>query len=111
MIAAANFDESAGSQASDRRNPRPSATAPEPDDSEELFELGERIADLAARINAAEGRMLRLLADFDRRAVGGTTSPRARSGWLGEPARRSDRRASGFGRPGRWKLYREPRTP
>ena len=67
MIAAANFDESAGSQASDRRNPGPSATAPEPDDSEELFELGERIADLAARINAAEGRMLRLLADFDRR--------------------------------------------
>ncbi len=34
---------------------------------DELFLLGERIADLAASINAAEGRMMTLLADFDRR--------------------------------------------
>ncbi len=34
---------------------------------DELRQLGERIADLASRINAAEGRMMGLLADFDRR--------------------------------------------
>lgn len=37
------------------------------DKDDELRQLGERIADLAARINAAEGRMMALLADFDRR--------------------------------------------
>ena len=37
------------------------------DDNDELHQLGERIADLAASINAAEGRMMTLLADFDRR--------------------------------------------
>lgn len=36
-------------------------------ENDELFQLGERIADLAASINAAEGRMMTLLADFDRR--------------------------------------------
>ena len=36
-------------------------------DDDALFLLGERIADLAASINAAEGRMMTLLADFDRR--------------------------------------------
>ena len=34
---------------------------------DELFQLGERIADLAARINAAESQMMTLIADFDRR--------------------------------------------
>ncbi|MDE0475414.1 MAG: DUF222 domain-containing protein [Gammaproteobacteria bacterium] len=37
------------------------------DEHDELRQLGERIADLAASINAAEGRMMALLADFDRR--------------------------------------------
>lgn len=37
------------------------------DEHDELQQLGERIADLAATINAAEGRMMALLADFDRR--------------------------------------------
>ncbi len=37
------------------------------DENDELHQLGERIADLAASINAAEGRMMALLADFDRR--------------------------------------------
>ena len=37
------------------------------DEHDELHQLGERIADLAASINAAEGRMMALLADFDRR--------------------------------------------
>ncbi len=41
--------------------------ASQSDDNDELVQLGERIADLAARINAAEGRMMALLADFDRR--------------------------------------------
>ncbi len=41
---------------------------PEPsNDDDELFQLGERIAELAARINAAESRMMTLIADFDRR--------------------------------------------
>ena len=35
--------------------------------SDDLFELGERIADLAARINIATYEMLTLVADFDRR--------------------------------------------
>ncbi len=35
--------------------------------SDDLFELGERIADLAARINIATFEMLTLVADFDRR--------------------------------------------
>lgn len=37
------------------------------DEHDELHQLGERIADFAASINAAEGRMMALLADFDRR--------------------------------------------
>ena len=37
------------------------------DADDELFLLGERIAELAARINAAESRMMTLIADFDRR--------------------------------------------
>ena len=35
--------------------------------SDDLFELGERIADLAARINIATYEMLTLVADFDNR--------------------------------------------
>ena len=35
--------------------------------SDDLFELGERIAQLAARINIATCEMLALVADFDRR--------------------------------------------
>ena len=38
-----------------------------PADDDELFLLGERIAELAAGINAAESRMMTLIADFDRR--------------------------------------------
>ena len=37
------------------------------EDDDELYRLGERIAELAARINAAEARMMTLIADFDRR--------------------------------------------
>lgn len=36
-------------------------------DSEELSRLGERIAELAAQINAAEFQMMTLIAAFDRR--------------------------------------------
>ena len=36
-------------------------------DPDELYRLGERIAELAERINAAEARMMTLIADFDRR--------------------------------------------
>ena len=35
--------------------------------TDDLFELGERIAELAARINIATCEMLTLVADFDRR--------------------------------------------
>ncbi len=42
----------------------PGAVTPRDDD---LARLGERIAELAAGINAAESRMMALLADFDRR--------------------------------------------
>ena len=37
------------------------------DDNDELRRLGERIAELAARINSAEARMMTLIAEFDRR--------------------------------------------
>ena len=37
------------------------------DDDDELRKLGERIAELAARINSAEARMMTLIAEFDRR--------------------------------------------
>ena len=37
------------------------------DDDNELRRLGERIAELAARINSAEARMMTLIAEFDRR--------------------------------------------
>lgn len=47
--------------------PSPADGASPSDEREELHQLGERIADLAASINAAEGRMMALLADFDRR--------------------------------------------
>ncbi len=36
-------------------------------DDDELRKLGERIAELAARINSAEARMMTLIAEFDRR--------------------------------------------
>ena len=41
--------------------------APSSKEDDELHKLGERIAELAARINSAEARMMRLIADFDRR--------------------------------------------
>ena len=42
--------------------------APSSDENDdELYRLGERIAALAERINAAEARMMTLIADFDRR--------------------------------------------
>ena len=46
--------------------PAPSRPEPERDD-DDLARLGERIAELAAGINAADSRMMALLADFDRR--------------------------------------------
>ena len=64
IIAATSCDE-------DRREDNVAAEdtdlASPSDNDDELRQLGERIADLAARINAAEGRMMALLADFDRR--------------------------------------------
>ena len=42
---------------------RPGAGKP----ADELARLGERIAELAARINSAEAQMMNLIADFDRR--------------------------------------------
>ncbi len=57
-----------------RRRPSPwpamireANVAPPSEGDDELFQLGERIAELAARINAAEARMMTLIADFDRR--------------------------------------------
>ena len=47
-------------------NPAPSGPEPSEDD-DELRKLGERIAELAARINSAEARMMTLIAEFDRR--------------------------------------------
>ena len=40
---------------------------PRPDEDDELRQIGERIAELAEGINAAEARMMALIADFDRR--------------------------------------------
>ena len=40
---------------------------PGPGRDDELSRLGERIAELAERINAAEARMMTLIAEFDRR--------------------------------------------
>lgn len=51
----------------DGASPSPADGASPSDEHDELQKLGERIADLAASINAAEGRMMALLADFDRR--------------------------------------------
>ena len=47
-------------------NPAPPGPEPSEDD-DELRKLGERIAELAARINSAEARMMTLIAEFDRR--------------------------------------------
>ena len=55
MIASADYD----------RATREAPSSSEDDD--ELYRLGERIAELAARINSAEARMMTLIADFDRR--------------------------------------------
>ena len=46
--------------------PAPSDSGPN-DDNDDLRKLGERIAELAARINSAEARMMTLIAEFDRR--------------------------------------------
>ena len=58
----------AGPEPSDSESsgPAPSGHQRSKDD-DELHKLGERIAELAARINAAEARMMSLIADFDRR--------------------------------------------
>ena len=46
----------------------PAPSGPEPsEDDDQLRKLGERIAELAARINSAEARMMTLIAEFDRR--------------------------------------------
>ena len=47
-------------------NSAPSGLEPSGDD-DELRKLGERISELAARINSAEARMMTLIAEFDRR--------------------------------------------
>ena len=58
----------AGSEPSGPESSGPAPAASESSENEdELFQLGERIAELAARINAAESRMMTLIADFDRR--------------------------------------------
>ena len=49
--------------------------------SDDLFELGERIAELAARINIATCEMLTLVADFDRRE-GWADNFTSRAEWL-----------------------------
>ncbi|MYD00385.1 MAG: DUF222 domain-containing protein [Gammaproteobacteria bacterium] len=46
--------------------PAPSGSPPS-GENDELRRLGERIAELAARINSAEARMMTLIAEFDRR--------------------------------------------
>lgn len=53
--------------------PGPSDPGVAEDGDDELVRLGERIAELAARINSAESRMMALIAEFDRRG-----------GWKGE---------------------------
>ena len=47
--------------------PAPAGPGDSEDGDDELFLLGERIAELAERINSAESRMMTLIADFDRR--------------------------------------------
>ncbi|MXY32482.1 MAG: DUF222 domain-containing protein, partial [Gammaproteobacteria bacterium] len=46
--------------------PAPSGSPPS-GENDELRRLGERIAELAVRINSAEARMMTLIAEFDRR--------------------------------------------
>ena len=53
--------------------PGPSDSGAAEDGDNDLVRLGERIAELAARINSAEARMMTLIAEFDRRG-----------GWKGE---------------------------
>ena len=65
---AANADDAAPCA-----SPSPSDPGVAEDGDEELYRLGERIAELAERINSAEARMMTLIADFDRRG-----------GWKGE---------------------------
>ncbi|MDE0356424.1 MAG: DUF222 domain-containing protein [Gammaproteobacteria bacterium] len=60
-------DGSSSTSSADGASPSPADGASPSDEHDELHQLGERIADLAASINAAEGRMMALLADFDRR--------------------------------------------
>ncbi len=52
-----------GTRAASAEASRPEAGKPAAD----LARLGERIAELAARINSAEAQMMALIADFDRR--------------------------------------------
>ena len=61
----ANAPTLAANRVTPSSNGVPSGAGEDGDD--ELFLLGERIADLAARINSAESRMMTLIADFDRR--------------------------------------------
>ena len=63
----ADIANSGASDASLHAIPAPAGPEPGRDGDEQLFLLGERIADLAARINAAESQMMTLIADFDRR--------------------------------------------
>ena len=62
-----------GNEAAPCTIPAPLDPGTAEDGDDELFLLGERIAELAARINSAEARMMTLIADFDRRG-----------GWSGE---------------------------
>ena len=61
----ANAPTLAANRVTPSSNGVPSGAGEDGDD--DLFLLGERIADLAARINSAESRMMTLIADFDRR--------------------------------------------
>ena len=69
-------------------NPAPSGPENAPNraagdgDDDELRKLGERIAELAARINSAEARMMTLIAEFDRRGGWKDGGYSSRAEWL-----------------------------
>ena len=67
MIASRNLIASGDSIASSDQGCATREAPSSNENDDELYRLGERIAALAERINAAEARMMTLIADFDRR--------------------------------------------
>ena len=67
MIALGNLIASGHSIASSDQGCATREAPSSDENDDELYRLGERIAALAERINAAEARMMTLIADFDRR--------------------------------------------